>query len=110
MPSPREPEKPALQAIRANIEAIVLDHLAVGIDPELSTIVLQSAVRETFELSLLLGMLVSVPRLERIPSLKEMARNANLDVMPFGLLGYPVLQAADILLPRPHLVPVGRDN
>ncbi len=102
--------KSALKAIRASIEGIVLDYLAVGIDPELSTIFLQSAVPETFELSLLLGMLVSVPRLERIPSLKEMARNANLDVMPFGLLGYPVLQAADILLPRAHLVPVGKDN
>jgi len=57
-----------------------------------------------------LGMLVNVPRLERLPSLKEMARDAHLDAMPFGLLGYPVLQAADILLPRAHLVPVGKDN
>jgi tryptophanyl-tRNA synthetase len=55
-------------------------------------------------------MLVSVARLERLPSLKEMARDAKLEVMPFGLLGYPVLQAADILLPRAHLVPVGKDN
>ncbi len=55
-------------------------------------------------------MLVTVPRLERIPSLKEMARDAELETMPFGLLGYPVLQAADILLPRANLVPVGKDN
>jgi len=55
-------------------------------------------------------MLISVPRLERVPSLKEMARDARLETMPFGLLGYPVLQAADILLPRAHLVPVGKDN
>src|SRR3989304_3485897 len=55
-------------------------------------------------------MVVSRPRLERIPSLKEMARAANLDVFPFGLLGYPVLQAADILLPRADLVPGGKDN
>jgi tryptophanyl-tRNA synthetase len=67
-------------------------------------------VPETYELNLLLEMLVSVPRLERIPSLKDMARDAGLQVMPFGLLGYPVLQAADILLPRAHLVPVGKDN
>lgn len=57
-------------------------------------------------------MLVSVPRLSRIPSLKEMARAAHMDEeqMPFGLLGYPVLQSADILLPRANLVPVGKDN
>jgi tryptophanyl-tRNA synthetase len=51
-----------------------------------------------------------VPRLERIPSLKDMARDANMDTMPFGLLGYPVLQAVDILLPRAEVVPVGKDN
>ena len=55
-------------------------------------------------------MLVTVPRLERMPTLKDMARDANIDSMPFGLLGYPVLQAVDILLPRAQVVPVGRDN
>jgi len=57
-------------------------------------------------------MLVTVPRLSRLPSIKEMARAAQIDeeAMPFGLLGYPVLQAADILMPRAHLVPVGKDN
>ena len=49
-------------------------------------------------------------RLNRLPSLKDMARAANLTEMPFGLLGYPVLQAADILMPRAHIVPVGKDN
>jgi tryptophanyl-tRNA synthetase len=84
----------------------------VGIDPAKSTIFLQSAVHETYELALLLGNLVTVPRLARLPSIKEMAQAALLDVetIPFGLLGYPVLQAADILLPRAHLVPVGKDN
>jgi tryptophanyl-tRNA synthetase len=51
-----------------------------------------------------------VSRLERMPTLKDMARDANIDSMPFGLLGYPVLQAVDILLPRAQVVPVGRDN
>jgi len=51
-----------------------------------------------------------VPRLERLPSLKDMARDAKLETMPFGLLGYPVLQAVDILLPRAQVVPVGKDN
>ncbi len=96
--------------IGANVHDMVLDYMAVGIDPARSVIYLQSAVPETYELNLLLEMLVSVPRLERVPSLKDMARDAHLEVMPFGLLGYPVLQAADILLPRAHLVPVGKDN
>jgi len=59
---------------------------------------------------LLFEMLVSVPRLERMPTLKDMARDANIESMPFGLLGYPVLQAVDILLPRAQAVPVGKDN
>jgi tryptophanyl-tRNA synthetase len=104
------PDKPSLAALPDKIRQMVLDYLAVGIDPQRSVIFLQSAVPETYELNLLLEMLVSVPRLERLPSLKDMARDANLESMPFGLLGYPVLQAADILLPRANLVPVGKDN
>ncbi len=104
------PEKEAIDALPSNIHEMVLDYLALGIDPERSTIFVQSAIRETSELALILGMLVSVPRLERLPSIKDMADAAGLDVMPFGLLGYPVLQAADIMLPRADLVPVGRDN
>ena len=104
------PEKEAIAQIGQNIHDVVLDYLAVGIDPDLSSIFLQSGVPETYELNLIFEMLVTVPRLERIPSLKEMARAANLDSFPFGLLGYPVLQAADILLPRANLVPVGKDN
>ena len=104
------PEKDRIDQVARNIRGIVLDYLAAGVDPERSTIFVQSAVPETYELNLLLEMLVTVPRLERIPSLKEMARDADLDTMPLGLLGYPVLQAADILLPRAHLVPVGKDN
>lgn len=105
-----QPEKARVEQVAQNVKEIVLDYLAAGIDPERSTIFVQSAVPETYELNLLLEMLVSVPRLERLPSLKDMARDAGLEVMPLGLLGYPVLQAADILLPRAHLVPVGEDN
>jgi tryptophanyl-tRNA synthetase len=105
-----QPEKEHLAEVAHNVRSIVLDYLAAGIDPERSTIFVQSAVPETYELNLIFEMLVTVPRLERLPSLKEMARDANLEAMPFGLLGYPVLQAADILLPRAHLVPVGKDN
>lgn len=95
-----------------NIHDQVMDQLAVGIDPEKVTFYLQSAVKEVYQLNLIFEMLVSVPRLSRIPSLKDMARAAHIEEeqMPFGLLGYPVLQSADIILPRAHLVPVGKDN
>ncbi len=105
-----QPHKQHVAYLRDYIRETVLDYLAVGIDPNKSKILVQSSIPETFELNTLLGMLVSVPRLERIPSLKEMADAANLRTLPFGLLGYPVLMAADILLMRAHLVPVGEDN
>lgn len=105
-----KPEKESVLEVGDHIQQLLMDYFAVGIDPEKSTVFLQSAVPETFELNLYFEMLVTVSRLERIPSLKEMAQAANLERMPFGLLGYPVLQAADILLPRAHLVPVGKDN
>ncbi len=106
------PKKADVLEIRENIREMVLDYLAVGIDPEKSTIFVQSAVPETYQLNLLFEMLVTLPRLTRLPTIKDMARAANIeeDKVPFGLVGYPVLQAADILLPRAHLVPVGRDN
>ncbi len=104
------PAKEEIEEITENAREMVLDYLACGIDPEQSVIYLQSAVHETYELNLLFEMLVTVPRLQRLPSLKDMASSANLSEMPFGLLGYPVLQSADILGPRAHLVPVGRDN
>lgn len=104
------PEKKYIGAIKQNAHDMVLDYLAAGIDPERSVIFLQSSIPQTYELNLIFEMLVTVPRLERLPSLKDMARSADLETMPFGLLGYPVLQAADILLPRANLVPVGKDN
>jgi len=105
-----KPEPQYIKEIPTYIREIVLDYLAIGIDPSVSTIFVQSAIPETYQLNLLFEMLVTVPRLERMPTLKEMARDANIDSMPFGLLGYPVLQAVDILLPRAQAVPVGRDN
>jgi tryptophanyl-tRNA synthetase len=101
-----------IEEMRTNIREMVLDYLAVGIDPHKSTIYLQSAVHAVYEMNLIFEMLVSLPRLTRLPSLKDMARAANIDEesIPFGLIGYPVLQAADILMPRAHLVPVGKDN
>jgi tryptophanyl-tRNA synthetase len=101
-----------IDQIGENAREMVLDYLASGIDPEVTTIYLQSAIPEIYELNTIFQNLVTVARLERLPSIKDMARNADLDeeTLPYGLLGYPVLQAADILLPRAHLVPVGKDN
>jgi len=104
------PEKTHISQMNEYIQQIVLDYMSAGIDPDQSTIFVQSSVPGITELNTLLGMLVSAPRLERIPSLKEMVQSAGLDSMPFGLLGYPVLMAADILIPRANLVPVGEDN
>jgi len=106
------PEKEHIADLRQNVYDVALDYLASGIDPVKSVIYLQSAVPAVYEMNLLFEMLVTVPRLQRTPSLKEMARAAELDeeAMPFGLLGYPILQSADILMPRAHLVPVGKDN
>jgi tryptophanyl-tRNA synthetase len=107
-----KPDKDAIFALRTNIYEMVLDYLAAGIDPAKSTIFLQSSVHAVYEINLFFEMLVTLPRLRRLPSIKEMARAAHLDdeALPFGLVGYPVLQAADILMPRAHLVPVGKDN
>jgi tryptophanyl-tRNA synthetase len=104
------PGKEQIARMNEYIHHIVLDYLAVGINPDRSTVFVQSSVPGIAELSTLLGMLVTALRLERIPSLKEMARAEGLSAMPFGLLGYPVLMSADILLPRANLVPVGTDN
>jgi tryptophanyl-tRNA synthetase len=105
-----KPEKEHIEALADNVRSAVLDYLACGIDPQKSVIYLQSAVPEVCELAILFDNLITVPRLSRVPSLKDMAKGAGLEEMPFGLLGYPVLQAADILMPRAHLVPVGKDN
>ena len=107
-----KPQKEHIDALRENIHEMVLDYLAVGIDPEKSTIYLQSVVHAVYEMNLFFGMLVSLPRVARLPSIKDMARAAKMEdeAIPFGLIGYPILQSADIMMPRAHLVPVGKDN
>lgn len=99
-----------LEEIEQNIQDIVLDYLSVGIDPERSTIVLQSAVPQIPELQLIFSMLVAVPRLQRVPTLKEVMRDLHIQQPSAGLLNYPVLQAADILSVRGEIVPVGKDQ
>jgi tryptophanyl-tRNA synthetase len=100
----------AIDRVSTNARDMVLDQLSAGIDPERATFYLQSAIPEVCELNTLFQNLVTVPRLERVPSLKDMARAAGKDEMPYGLLGYPVLQAADILCVKGDVVPVGKDN
>lgn len=96
--------------IGGHVREVILDWLSVGLDPRKTTIYLQSLVPEVAEIALLFGMLVSVPRLQRVPSLKDMMRDLKLETASFGLLGYPVLMAADILMVRGEVVPVGKDN
>lgn len=105
-----KPSKADIEHISEHAREIVLDHLAIGIEPERATFYLQSAVPEVYALQLLLSSLVTVERLQQLPTIKDMAAAAGLEQIPYNLLGYPVLQAADILLPRAHLVPVGKDN
>lgn len=96
--------------IAANSREIVKDYLAAGIDPERSTIFLQSHVPEHAELHLLFSMITPLGWLERVPTYKEKKQNLQTESEPYGLLGYPVLQAADILLYKPYGVPVGKDQ
>ncbi|HYM69581.1 MAG TPA: tryptophan--tRNA ligase [bacterium] len=96
--------------IRQNIHDLVLDYLAVGIDPERSTIYVQSLVPEVAVIYLIFSMLTTVPRLQRVPTLKEVMRDLKLETASVGLLSYPVLQAADIMMVRADVVPVGKDQ
>lgn len=105
-----KPDKDSILAIADNARSIVMDHLAIGIDPNNATFFLQSALHEIYELQLLISSLITVERLQQLPTIKDMAAAAEMEQIPYNLLGYPVLQAADILLPRANLVPVGKDN
>jgi tryptophanyl-tRNA synthetase len=106
----RNVEKSHVQDMREYRHDLVLDYLAVGIDPDKTTIYVQSDVPSVSELHLLFSMLATVPRLERVPTLKEVMDAEHIEAPSYGLLGYPVLQAADILHVRANLVPVGRDQ
>lgn len=85
-----------------------VDFLAGGLDPEKCAIFIQSDVKEHAELHLLLSMICTVPTLTRLPTYLEKKEEKGLDT--YGFLGYPVLQAADILVYDAHFVPVGRDQ
>jgi len=97
--------------IRFYVREMLLDWLAAGLDPDRSTLFIQSHMPEHAVLHLLLSMITPVPWLERNPTYKEKQENIEgRDLSTFGFLGYPVLQAADILLYKGNLVPVGVDQ
>ncbi|MDX1934697.1 MAG: tryptophan--tRNA ligase [Capsulimonadales bacterium] len=103
-------------SLKEQSRQVALDYLSAGLDPEKCAIFRQSDVIQHAELAILLGMLTPVSWLERVPTYKE-KREALADYegggeagAAYGLLGYPVLQAADILIYRAHAVPVGKDQ
>jgi tryptophanyl-tRNA synthetase len=102
-------EKPgALQEIGADM---VIDWLASGVDPNQATLFVQSLVPEHAELHLLLSMMTPLPWLERVPTYKDQQEKlADKDLTTYGFLGYPLLQAADIMIYRAKYVPVGEDQ
>jgi len=97
------------ERIQQNITSVVTDWLASGLDPERSIFVRQSAIMEHAQLALLFGMLTTVARLERVPTFKEQIQQLKLKPSA-GLLTYPVLQSADILIYKADTVPVGEDQ
>ena len=95
----------------ANTKDVMLDFLAAGLDPGKTVLFLQSRVLQHAELTLLLGMITPLGWLERVPSYKEQQENlTNKDLSNYGFLGYPLMQAADILIYQPQFVPVGQDQ
>ncbi len=97
--------------IAANTREVALDYLAAGLDPEKSVLFIQSHVPQHAEFHLLLSMITPLGWLERVPSYKEQQENlTGKDLSTYGFLGYPLLQAADILIYQPDFVPVGQDQ
>jgi tryptophanyl-tRNA synthetase len=99
------------EIIRKSTYEIIMDWISVGLDPEISTFFIQSRIKEHAELHLIFSMITPLPWLERNPTYKEQLRELTTkDVYTYGFLGYPVLQAADILMYKAHGVPVGEDQ
>lgn len=95
--------------LHGNVKSVLIDYLAAGLDPEKATLYLQSDVPETAELYLFLNMNAYLGELERVTSFKDKARTQP-DNINAGLLTYPTLMAADIIIHRAHKVPVGKDQ
>ncbi len=98
-------------AVKQNSLEVILDYLAAGLDPERSTLFIQSHVPQHAELHLLFSMITPLGWLERVPSYKEQRENLKeKDLGTYGFLGYPLLQSADILIYQGNFVPVGEDQ
>lgn len=98
-------------SLKEDTRDMVIDWLSVGLDPHVSTLFVQSSIKEHAELYTLLSMITPLSWLERNPTYKEMRSElADKDLSTFGFLGYPVLQAADILMYKAYGVPVGVDQ
>ena len=98
------------EEIPHNVREVAIDYIAAGLDPEKCAIFVQSHIKEHAELHLLFSMITPLGWLERVPTYKEKRENLQLESVSYGLLGYPVLQAADILIYKAHFVPVGEDQ
>ena len=101
------------EKVRKNVREVMLDYLSVGIDPEKTTIYIQSMIPEVAELTVFYSNLVTIARLERNPTVKtEIAQKREIfgESVTYGFLGYPVSQAADITAFEGRLVPVGEDQ
>ena len=99
-----------IEGIRRSVLDVAMDWLAVGLDPERSTFLVQSYVPEHAELAMLLGMLTPLGMLQRNPTLKAERAQIEAKGLSVGFFTYPVSQIADILLPKAHIVPVGEDQ
>jgi tryptophanyl-tRNA synthetase len=101
----------ASESIADSVWEMMIDWLAVGINPSRATLFIQSRVPEHAELTLLLGMIAPVGWLERVPTYKDQQQKlVDHDLSNFGFLGYPVMMSADILIYRANMVPVGEDQ
>ena len=99
------------EIIKESINDVLIDWIAIGLDPEESVIFVQSSIEEHAELHLIFSMITPLSWLERNPTYKEQLKEmAQKDLHTYGFLGYPVLQAADILMYKAHGVPVGEDQ
>jgi len=92
------------------IKQVLLDWLSAGLDPEKSSFFIQSQIPEIAELTMYFSMMVTLARLQRNPTVKEEMKAAGVKGTSYGFLGYPISQAADILIVRSDLVPVGEDQ
>jgi tryptophanyl-tRNA synthetase len=98
------------EEIKDDVREVVIDWLAAGLDPEASTIYVQSRIPEISELSLLMSMITPVSWLERVPAYKDQINALGSEIATHGFLGYPILQTVDIAIMRGERVPVGQDQ